>query len=236
MLSLLTLGFLYGIAHAFEADHLAAVSALVTGRSDRKAIIKRGALWGLGHTITLLLVGGTVLALNSAIPARIATELEMAVGVMLVGLGGHVLYRLRRDRLHFHRHSHGDGVEHLHLHSHRSDSKPHRAAQHRHTHPDPTAWRALIVGVMHGLAGSAALVLVTAATLQSPLAGIGYIALFGLGSILGMAGISTLIAVPMAYCARYLTRANLALQLAIGALTIAIGAHTIQHAASLLIS
>ncbi len=229
MLSLMFLGFLIGVAHAFEADHLAAVSALVSGERGIGRIARQGAMWGLGHTLTLLIVGGVVLALGRAIPDRTASGLELAVGVMLVGLGAHLLFRVYRDRVHVHRHRHADGTAHFHLHSHKNDAGAHNPNRHRHAHPDGAALRSLAVGVMHGLAGSAALILVTASTLNSVAAGIGYILLFGLGSILGMASISAVIALPLSYTARYLTKANLALQLMIGCLTTGIGIWTIAH-------
>jgi len=235
MLSLLSLGFMVGIAHAFEADHLAAVSSLVSGKSDLFSMIRHGAIWGLGHSLTLLLVGGSVLALDAAIPDQISTELEMGVGIMLVGLGAHVFYRLHRDRVHFHAHRHGSGPAHIHLHSHANDTQSHSPKTHQHAHPDRSAVRTLAVGVMHGLAGSAALVLVAAAALKSPVVGLGYIALFGAGSILGMASITALIALPIAFTARRLSGANTILQIAIGTLTIGIGASTITHTVQVLL-
>jgi cytochrome c biogenesis protein CcdA len=235
MLTLLFLGLLIGIAHAFEADHLAAVSALVSGRSKRGAIVRHGAIWGLGHTLSLLVVGGGVILFGAQLPERLATELELVVGIMLVGLGAHVLYRLHRDRVHFHKHSHGDGTTHFHLHSHASEPKTHSPARHHHAHPDRSALRTLAVGIMHGLAGSAALILVTAASLNSIWTSLIYIALFGVGSILGMALISALIALPLSYTARYLTRANGVLQVTIGVLTIGIGGWTIRETALALI-
>jgi cytochrome c biogenesis protein CcdA len=235
MLTLLSLGFLIGIAHAFEADHVAAVSSLVSGRSRPRQMVRMGALWGIGHTLTLALVGGTILIAGTAIPATVSTGLEGVVGLMLIGLGGHVLWRLWRDRVHFHRHAHADGTEHLHLHSHRDEVRPHRAARHAHRHPDPTAVRTLLVGMMHGLAGSAALVLVTAAAMNSALAGVTYIALFGIGSILGMATVTLAIALPLSWTAGAMTRANGAIQVLIGTLTIGIGALTLVDSATMLL-
>lgn len=226
MLSLLALGFLIGLAHAFEADHIAAVSALVAGRKRPSAMVRLGALWGLGHTLTLALVGGGVLMFGATVPERLSLGLEGIVGLMLIGLGGHVLWRLWRDRVHFHRHRHRDGTEHLHLHSHRAEAAPHDVARHRHRHPDPAAARTLAVGMMHGLAGSAALVLVTAATMHSASDGLVYILLFGLGSVIGMASVTLAIAVPLSWTAAFMTRANGAMQMLIGTLTIGVGGLT----------
>jgi cytochrome c biogenesis protein CcdA len=227
MLAILTLGFLIGITHAFEADHLAAVSSLVSGKTDRNTIMKHGALWGVGHTTTLLLVGGVVLLTGNAITEQFSMGLELIVGVMLVGLGGHVLYRLRRDRVHFHRHQHKDGTSHFHIHSHRDETAAHDATRHQHSHPDHAAKRTLAVGMMHGAAGSAALVLIAAAAMTTPLIGLLYILLFGAGSILGMVGMSVVIALPLTWTARAMTRVNGALQLAIGTVTIGLGIYTI---------
>jgi cytochrome c biogenesis protein CcdA len=232
MFTLLSLGFLIGLAHAFEADHVAAVSALVSGRSNPRQMVRLGALWGLGHTLTLFLVGGTVLLAGTAVPEVVSTGLEGMVGLMLIGLGAHVLWRLHRDRVHFHRHRHTDGHEHLHLHSHRDEAGPHNARRHAHAHPDPAALRTLAVGMMHGLAGSAALVLVTAAAMTSALTGLTYIALFGLGSILGMATVTAAIALPLSWTAGAMTRVNGAVQLLIGTLTIGIGALTLVDSAT----
>lgn len=223
MLSLLFLGLLIGIAHAFEADHLAAVSSLISGQSKRGRMLKLGAVWGIGHTATLFAVGGFVIVTQATIAPNLALGLEGLVGVMLIGLGAHVLYRLYRDRVHFHSHTHADGTTHLHLHSHRNDNQPHRAGRHSHSHPDRATIRTLLVGMMHGMAGSAALVLVASASMASPLTGLSYILTFGFGSVIGMAAMSLAIAIPLSYTARALTRINGALQGAIGVITIGVG-------------
>ena len=125
---------------------------------------------------------------------------------MLVGLGAHVLWRLWRDRVHFHRHGHGDGTVHFHAHSHAGETAPHARAAHAHEHG--FRWRTLLVGLMHGMAGSAALLVLTVSQASSPAVGLGYVALFGIGSMIGMGALSTLIAVPLAVTARWLTFAN----------------------------
>lgn len=223
MFTILATGFLIGGSHAFEADHVAAVSSLVAGKTERRQIIRHGIIWGMGHTLTLLVVGGFLLITQTALSSRISTGIEGAVGVMLVGLGAHLIWRLRRDRVHLHRHQHGDGKVHLHLHGHAGETGPHSAARHSHTHPDRSAIRTLLVGTMHGLAGSAAIVLTLAASAGSPIAGLSYIAIFGLGSIVGMAAVSAVLSVPLYFSARFLTRTNLVLQLGIAALSIGLG-------------
>jgi len=231
--SIWILGFFVGVGHAFEPDHMAAVSTLISDKSSRRDIIRHGAIWGLGHTLVLLIVGGAALLLKTALPVQFAIGLEMLVGIMLVGLGAHVIYRLRRDRVHFHRHNHQDGVEHIHIHSHQNDTTPHTPAKHRHAHPDRSALRTLLVGVMHGLAGSAAVIMTTAATLNSAPIGLFYIAIFGVGSILGMACVTlvmSLVLIP----ARALTRLNNGLHYLIGTATISVGIYVLTTSGAML--
>jgi High-affinity nickel-transport protein len=225
MFGILGLGFLLGMQHALEADHIAAVSSIAARRSEIADIVKHGLTWGLGHTLTLFVFAGAAILLGHAIPEHLSRPLETAVGIMLVGLGAHVWWRLWRDRVHFHRHQHDDGTVHLHAHSHVGEKLPHARAPHAHAHG--FRWRTLLVGLMHGMAGSAALLVLTVTQAPSAAAGLGYIALFGIGSMIGMGLLSTVIAVPIAISARWLTFANRGLQAAVGLVTIAIGMHTI---------
>src|SRR5690242_20078870 len=225
MFGILGLGFLLGMQHALEADHIAAVSSIAARRSRISDIVKHGLTWGLGHTLTLFVFAGVAILLGRAIPESVAKPIEGAVGIMLVGLGSHVLWRLWRDRVHFHRHGHGDGTVHFHAHSHAGETAAHERTAHAHDHG--FRWRTLLVGLMHGMAGSAALLVLTVTQASSPVAGLGYIALFGIGSMIGMGALSTVIAVPLAISARSLTWANRALQGAVGLATVAIGFMTV---------
>ena len=225
MFGILGLGFLLGMQHALEADHIAAVSSIAARRSRVGDIVRHGLTWGLGHTLTLFAFAGAAILLGRAIPEHVARPLETAVGIMLVGLGAHVLWRLWRDRVHFHRHGHGDGTVHIHAHSHAGETLPHARAAHAHEHG--FRWRTLLVGLMHGMAGSAALLVLAVSQAATPALGLGYVALFGIGSMIGMAALSTVIAVPLAVSARWLTWANRGLQVAVGAVTVAIGVTTI---------
>jgi high-affinity nickel permease len=225
MFGILGLGFLLGLQHALEPDHIAAVSSIAARRSHVADIVKHGLTWGLGHTLTLFVFAGAAIVLGRAIPETIAQPIETAVGVMLVGLGAHVLWQLWRDRVHFHRHGHADGTVHFHAHSHAGETLPHVSAAHAHRHG--FRWRTLLVGLMHGMAGSAALLVLTVSQASSPAVGLGYVALFGIGSMIGMGALSTVIAVPLAASARWLTWANRGLQGAVGIITMAIGIHTI---------
>src|ERR1700710_1376401 len=225
MFAVLGLGFLLGMQHALEADHIAAVSSIAARRTHISDIVKHGLTWGLGHTLTLFAFAGAAILLGRAIPEHVAQPIETAVGIMLVGLGAHVLWRLWRDRVHFHQHGHGDGTVHIHAHSHANETVPHAYAAHAHAHG--FRWRTLLVGLMHGMAGSAALLVLTVSQASSPVLGLAYVALFGIGSMIGMGALSTVIAVPLAVSARWLTWANRGLQGAVGLVTIAIGVTTI---------
>jgi hypothetical protein len=230
MFGILGLGFLLGMQHALEADHIAAVSSIAARRSEIGDIVKHGLTWGLGHTLTLFAFAGAAILLGHALPEHFARPIETAVGIMLVGLGAHVLWRLWRDRVHFHQHGHGDGTVHIHAHSHAGESIPHISAAHAHAHG--FRWRTLLVGLMHGMAGSAALLVLAVSQASSAAVALGYVALFGIGSMLGMGALSTVIAVPLAVSARWLTWANRGLQGAVGVITIAIGVTTIAATVS----
>jgi high-affinity nickel permease len=225
MFGILGLGFLLGMQHALEADHIAAVSSIAARRTHIGDIVRHGLTWGLGHTLTLFVFAGAAILLGHAIPEQFARPIETAVGIMLVGLGAHVLWRLWRDRVHFHRHGHGDGTVHIHAHSHAGETVAHASAAHVHAHG--FRWRTLLVGLMHGMAGSAALLVFAVSQAANPAVGLGYVALFGIGSMVGMGALSTLIAVPLAVSARWLTRVNSGLQGVVGVVTIAIGVVTI---------
>src|SRR5205085_1625204 len=138
----LGLGFLLGMQHALEADHIAAVSSIAARRSEVGDIVRHGLTWGLGHTLTLFAFAGAAILLGHAIPEELARPIESAVGIMLIGLGAHVLWRLWRDRVHFHLHAHGDGTRHIHVHSHANETVPHRHSAHAHEHG--FRWRSLL--------------------------------------------------------------------------------------------
>lgn len=227
MTGLLLLGFLIGMRHALEADHVAAVASLATSTRSVADTVRQGVAWGLGHTATLFLFGSAVLVAQLALPATVARRLELAVGVMLLVLGADVIRRLIRDRVHFHFHRHADGTLHFHAHTHAGESGPHDPAHHSHPHPARPPLRALMVGMMHGMAGSAALLMLTVSTVPSPAVGLAYILLFGLGSVAGMAMLSAVIALPLHHRALRLTRVHAALQMLVGVATMALGASVV---------
>ena len=231
MFTLLIFGFFLGMRHALEADHAAAVASLATQKGTIWHTVKQGIVWGVGHTITLIIVGSLVLIVGTTIPEQWAHGLEGLVGLMLVGLGIDVLRRLRKERVHFHIHQHPDQPPHIHAHTH-DVHEAHDLSSHRHSHPKGFPLRALLVGLMHGLAGSAALILLTLQSSMNAAEALGYILMFGLGSILGMGLLSCVLAIPFWYSARSLTWIHDNLQRCVGVLTIILGCFIIwEHTA-----
>lgn len=226
--TILLLGLLLGMRHALDADHLAAVATLVSRSRSVGHTVMQGVAWGAGHTLTLLLFGGAVLVLGLVLPERAALALEFAVGVMLVGLGTDVLYRARRRHVHFHAHRHADGNAHYHAHSHQGESSGHDPQRHQHGHGFPL--RALLVGMVHGMAGSAALILLSLEALRSPAWGLAYIALFGFGSIVGMAVLSVVIAVPLRLSSGRLNRIHGRATAMVGLGTVLLGCYVAYQA------
>ncbi len=203
MIEVFTLGFLLGIRHAMESDHVAAVASLVGKSPTLQQSLRLGSAWGLGHTITLFLFGSAVLLLNKTIPEHIAATLEFIVGIMLVILGIDVIRRLIQER---------GKLQQQHIH-------PLASNHHKETFP----LRALLVGMMHGMAGSAALILLTLQSSPSVAMGMVYILLFGIGSIIGMAFLSVIIMFPLRHSAQHYHNFNQYLQLSIGAFAVLIG-------------
>ncbi len=222
MTAILTLGFLLGLQHAMEADHVASVASIVAGQRKLSHIAAHGLFWGIGHALTLAAFVGTIILLRGELPAGLTPLLEAAIGVILIGLGSSVLYRLHKARIHFHLHRHRDGAVHFHAHSHKGDKQPHDLNPHHHAHaPAPRRRRSFIIGVMHGLAGSAAVLAL--AFPQGGWAGFALVLLFSLGSIIGMVALSGVIAMPLILSGRLATGLNNTLQSAIGGLSVAIG-------------
>lgn len=220
MTSFLFIGFLLGMRHAMEADHVAAVASLVTKTHSVQDAIKYGFVWALGHTLTLLIVGVIFLNFETVMPERFAHYLELAVGIMLVILGADVLNRLFQENIHFHVHRHDNGTVHYHAHTHRVESIQ-DPVHLQHTHKFP--FRALLVGIVHGAAGSAVLILLVLDTLKSPVIGMIYIAIFGIGSCIGMGSLSIAIAVPLRYSATNMIRLYSGLQVLTGLSSVTIG-------------
>lgn len=205
VITMLGLGFLLGARHALDADHVAAVSTILSQRPNLKTSGFIGFCWGFGHTATLLAVGLVILMLKVTIPAHVAEAFEFGVGLMLVLLGGSLAVALVRDRWHVHVHRHGDGT-HVHLHSHRL------ATDHGHGHWLQVSWKPFVVGMVHGLAGSAALALMVLSTVRTSWEGMAYILVFGLGSIAGMVLVGTVVSLPLVCSGSFSRRAQTAIQ------------------------
>jgi ABC-type nickel/cobalt efflux system permease component RcnA len=225
-----------------EVDHVVAVSAIVSEHRNvfRSALV--GGLWGAGHTASLVIVGVVVLVFRVAIPLPVANWLELAVALMIIALGVLALARVSRKRsdvplhLHLHRHRHRhlhDDQSHVHIHFHEPETQ--HAGEHASaTKPDSSpsshshaiariGFKPLLVGAMHGLAGSAALTLLLLTQLKSIFFGLLYLAVFGAGSTLGMLLMSGLIGLPFALSSRRLSSLNYGLQTAAGGLSVVFG-------------
>jgi hypothetical protein len=190
LVTLLGIGFLLGLRHALDTDHLAAISTVLAERPSLLASGAVGLCWGVGHTVTLLLIGSIVLFWGVPIPAEFESIAESGVGVLLIVLGGMLALRLYRERWHVHSHHH-DGEPHVHFHSHR------RQDDHGHRHWIMDSIRPFCIGMAHGVAGSAALMLMILATTTDVAAGLLSILVFGLGSISGMMVIGMTITIPV---------------------------------------
>jgi nickel/cobalt exporter len=176
----LLLAFVLGLVHAFDADHVMALSVFATKRRGVRAGIRAGLRWALGHGIVLLAVGVGLLLLGQSLPTQIAIASERLVGLVMILLGATVWISLIRQGSHLHFHAHDDLRPHAHWHKHEDSG-------HGHEHG------ALLVGAAHGLAGSAPILAVLPAAARSPLLGIAYLVLFAFGVAVAMSVVSGLI-------------------------------------------
>lgn len=183
------LGLALGARHAFEPDHLAAVSTLMAERPRPRQAALQGALWGLGHTAALVAVGVALILARAELAPAVERGLELAVAIMLIGLGVRGVRAALRDG--------GDGPLHVHAHGGRAHAH-HGPTGHVHVGGHALALRPLLVGVLHGLAGSGALAALAMGEVASSPAAIGYVVAFGLGSIAGMTAVAALAAVSLA--------------------------------------
>src|ERR1700734_1521573 len=243
LLSIIALGFFLGMRHATDPDHVIAVTTIVARyrKVSHAAII--GALWGVGHTLTILLVGSGIILFGWVIPTRVGLSMEFSVGLMLILLGVLNLTGMLQwltdtfssgngmsGAAHFHPRSHGD---YIHTHSHGHESEDHQHASER----TPLGWfdrhfgriglyqvvRPLIVGLVHGLAGSAAVALLVLATIRDPKGAVVYLLVFGLGTIGGMMLLTGAMVVPFAYAGRRSAILNRGLRTASGLISVGFG-------------
>jgi high-affinity nickel-transport protein len=238
-LSILALGFFLGMRHATDSDHVIAVTTIVSRQRNIAGAALTGVFWGIGHSITLLVVGGAIVLFGLVIPQRLGMGLEFCVALMLILLGWLNLRAFRRSvsfvtsneqRVHEHVHQHGDYV---HRHSHGHDPE-----KHGHAEKDvPTARmdrqfgrshfyrliRPTIVGVVHGLAGSAAIALLVLPVIRDPTWSMIYLLIFGAGTIAGMMLITAAIAAPITYSASRFRAFNRYVGAAAGVLSLIFG-------------
>ncbi len=206
---LLIFGFLLGIKHAFDTDHIVAVSTMISEFKNPFRASLAGAFWGFGHTTTLFIIGLIILLLKISIPENISLSFELLVGFMLVFLGIRAIWQ-RNINLHEHIHQHKNSA-HSHLHFH-------TLTKHFHRHH-----KSFLIGIIHGLAGSGALMILVLSTVHSILEGIYYILIFGIGSIVGMSLISILIGFPLVYSTQKFPKAEKYLRIITGTLGIIFG-------------
>lgn len=251
-LGLVLLGFILGMRHATDADHVIAVTAILTRERRLGAATRIGFVWGLGHTVTVLLVGAAIIVFKLKVPIRLGLAMEFAVAIVLILLGLGAAGKLMRDmavRLHLisrrkmqslivhsHAHSHGAYAQHyIHAHPH-AHSIAHAATQeaplHEHQLPADAApelmrGRSLLksfgVGLVHGLAGSAAIALLVLAAIPEPLWAIAYLAVFCVGVIAGMMLITTAIGAPFVLASKRMAGIHHGLTLGAGLLSFGFG-------------
>jgi len=189
LLTVLILGFILGIKHAMEPDHVIAVSTIASQSKKLGKSALAGVFWGIGHTATLLVMGVTLILMKGQIPEEWSMSLEFLVGIMLVylGLSSIVAYRQTRTQSHLYKH---EATVHTHFHS--------RAAMqsHQYDHAGISYRKSVLIGFVHGLAGSAAMVLLTMSTVSGIWQSCAYILVFGAGTIAGMMLMTTAIGIP----------------------------------------
>jgi high-affinity nickel-transport protein len=252
LVSLLLLGFFLGMRHATDADHVIAIATIVSRQRTLRGSVLIGAAWGIGHTLTILAVGSAIILFGVVIPARVGLAMELAVGIMLVILGLLTLTgmgRVLRDAVapgrpllehahahghelavHDHAHAHGDYV-HRHTHGHDAGDHGHPADQTPLARLDRRLgtlslyqWlRPLVVGIVHGLAGSAAVALLVLAAVRDPTWAIAYLLLLGAGTVAGMMLITVALAAPFAFSSSKLPRFNWQLRVASGLISLGFG-------------
>ena len=243
LLSIVAVGFFLGMRHATDPDHVIAVTTIVSRQRDIRRAALTGLFWGVGHTLTILVVGAAIIFLGLVIPARLGLSMELSVGLMLVVLGLMNLTSFLRAApeasveghdgsaaVHSHPHMHGDYV-HSHPHGHGPEVHPHRPDQTPLAYLDRMLGRIglyqhlrpLIVGIVHGLAGSAAVALLVLTAIRNPRWAIAYLLVFGVGTIAGMMLITVALVFPFAYTANDSAWMNRNLRMASGLVSLGLG-------------
>jgi len=242
LLSIIALGFFLGMRHATDADHVIAVTTIVTRQRSIWKAAAIGGFWGVGHTLTIFAVGAAIILFDFVIPTRLGLSMELSVGLMLIILGVINVFSFRKAvpdaalaapapaAVHTHIHTHGDYV-HSHAHSHGLGGAHSHSAEHT-----PVAWmdrffgktrlyqplRPLLIGIVHGLAGSAAVALLVLTTIRDSRWAVAYLLIFGVGTIAGMMLITMSIASTFRLVGRSLNFSR-RLAIASGLLSLAFG-------------
>ena len=216
ILTFATLGFILGMRHAMDADHVAAVSALVSRKKSSQSATSLGLFWGLGHSVTIMGVGFAIIAFKLAISEALAQRLEFFVGVMLAALGALNLSGSAKP----HSHAHGE-QEHTHDHGHEFDFWKNRR--------DAPGFWAFCVGIVHGLAGSAALSLLVVAAIPTLGGAMAYLGVFGIGTMVGMAALSAFMGWALESASDSSARFGLAFQAAAGLASLGLGFYIMYH-------
>jgi ABC-type nickel/cobalt efflux system permease component RcnA len=231
ILALLVMGLVFGLKHATEVDHVVAVTTIVSQNRNLLRSAMVGALWGVGHTAALLTTGIVVLFLRVTIPETVSNWLEFGVAVMILGLGTSALWRALRKRaeVHLHQHSHDD-ISHVHVHFHEPSTRHDESEALAHNHSVSAAGlKPVLIGTMHGLAGSGPLTLLVLTQIGSPWIGLLYLSLFGIGAILGMLLMSGLVGLPFVLTSRSLSGLHQRLQTSAAVVSIAFGVWYMHH-------
>jgi high-affinity nickel permease len=249
LLSIIALGFLLGMRHATDPDHVIAVSTIVSRHRSIKHAAVIGGVWGVGHTLTILLVGGGIILFGWVIPTRIGLSMEFSVGLMLILLGILNLTGILQWITNAFSPAHQDGssgtsysrprsrFDFAHTHLHSPETHTHQPTQ------TPLSWldrhfgrlglynalRPLVVGLVHGLAGSAAVALLVLTTIRDPKWAVAYLLLFGIGTIAGMMLITGAMGVPFAYTEKHMSHVSKGMRIASGLISLGFGLFIVYH-------
>ncbi|MFQ5718629.1 MAG: hypothetical protein ACE5IK_03690 [Acidobacteriota bacterium] len=223
------IGFLLGLRHAFDADHLVAVSTLVSRESRLRRAVSIGLLWAAGHTATVTAASLVLVAMHRSVNGRLAATFEFLVAILIIWLGFRLVLAARHGVVHSHRHVHGARTHrHIHLHSRRHG----HGHGHPH-HPEPPRGRtpmiALSVGMIHGLAGSGTLTVLLAAAAHTPTDSLVFLVLFGAGSAVGMVATTLTMSIPVGWTLSGSAGTARAVQMALGVISIGFGVWMAGH-------
>jgi high-affinity nickel permease len=234
----LSMGLILGIKHAMDADHVVAVTNIVTEQRSVLRSARVGLLWGLGHSAALLVAGLFLILLQVTIPEAVAPFFEFLVALMIIFLGTRLIYHVlsKREDVHVHTHAHGGQIHsHLHFHGSSSQHKPYISSDHQSHEISSIGLKPLLVGLIHGLAGSAGLTLLVIPGLhteQSAWIDLVYLVTFGFGSIAGMLMMSTIISIPIVLASGYFTRLHTNTQIVAGLVSVIFGIYYMLKAAN----